>query len=339
MNLPHSLKPAAVFLMGPTASGKSALAMRITQYFPVEIISVDSAQIYRYMDIGSAKPDHAAQKAVPHHLIDLLDPTERYSAARFRNDTLIAMRAIVSRGRIPLLVGGTMMYFNTLRGGLAELPSADESLRAELKQTARTEGWQAMHSRLQQLDPVTAARIQPGDSQRIQRALEVCYLTGKPMSVLLAQAREEGLRNGFPYRIINIALLPSDRAALHYRIEQRFEKMLTTGLVEELSAIRKRFPVTAEMPAMRCVGYRQAWHYLDNQINLAKMRETGVIATRQLAKRQLTWLRSMHDLQSFDCLAPGLSEQVIDYLSGSLKGLSNTCDGDAGEISFKDGNA
>lgn len=304
--------------MGPTASGKSAIAMKIAQCFPVEIISVDSAQIYRYMDIGSAKPDQEIQESVPHHLIDLINPYESYSAAKFRSDALIAMQAIVARGRIPLLVGGTMMYFKVLSDGLAELPSADKHLRDQLEQTARSEGLLALHSRLKLLDPVTAAGIQPSDSQRIQRALEVCYLTGKPMSVLLAQAQEDRWRSYFPYQVINIALLPSDRTILHDHIAQRFDRMLAMGLVEELSGIRQKFPVTADMPAMRCVGYRQAWRYLDNQINLAKMREMGVIATRQLAKRQLTWLRSMHDIQSFDCLASDLSSQVIDHLTKNL---------------------
>lgn len=304
--------------MGPTASGKSAIAIKIAQCFPVEIISVDSAQIYRYMDIGSAKPDQGIQESVPHHLIDLINPYESYSAARFRSDALIAMQAIVARGRIPLLVGGTMMYFKVLSDGLAELPSADKHLRDQLEQTARSEGLLALHSRLKLLDPVTAAGIQPSDSQRIQRALEVCYLTGKPMSVLLAQAQEDKWRSYFPYQVINIALLPSDRTILHDHIAQRFDRMLAMGLVEELSGIRQKFPVTADMPAMRCVGYRQAWCYLDNQINLARMREMGVIATRQLAKRQLTWLRSMHDIQSFDCLASDLSSQVIDHLAKNL---------------------
>lgn len=304
--------------MGPTASGKSAIAMDIAQYFPVEIVSVDSAQIYRYMDIGSAKPEQILRKSVPHHLIDLIDPHESYSAAKFRSDALLAMQGIVERGRIPLLVGGTMMYFKVLREGLAELPSADKPLRDELEQTTRSEGVLAMHYRLKQLDPVTAARIQPGDSQRIQRALEVCYLTGKPMSVLLAQAQEKGWRNYFPYQVVNIALLPSDRIILHDRIAQRFDKMLAMGLIEELFGIRQKFSVTADMPAMRCVGYRQVWRYLDNQINLTKMREMAVIATRQLAKRQLTWIRSMHDIQSFDCLASDLSSQVIDHLAKCL---------------------
>jgi len=314
-------KPTAILLMGPTASGKSAIAINIARYFPVEIVSVDSAQIYRFMDIGSAKPDHVLRKSVPHHLIDLIDPYESYSAAKFRSDALVAMRAIVARGRIPLLVGGTMMYFKVLCEGLAELPSADKLLRDELGKTARSEGSSAMYSRLKQLDPVTAERIQPSDSQRIQRALEVYYLTGKPMSVLLAQAQEKTWRNYFPYQVVNIALLPSDRAILHDRIAQRFDKMLAMGLIEELSWIRQKFPVTADMPAMKCVGYRQVWRYLDNQINLAKMQEMSVIATRQLAKRQLTWLRSMHDIQSFDCLASDLSSQIINYLAKKLSNV------------------
>ncbi len=314
--------------MGPTASGKSALAMKIAQHFSVEIVSVDSAQIYRYMDIGSAKPDQAALKAVPHHLIDLIDPNENYSVAKFRNDALEAMQKIISRDKTPLLVGGTMMYFRVLRDGLAELPSADKHLREELERAAHIEGWPVMHSRLNELDPVSAARIQPDDSQRIQRALEVCYLTGKPLSALLVQAKEKEQYNYFPYQIINIALLPSDRLILHSRIEQRFAKMLASGLIEELLAIRRQFSVTAEMPAMRSVGYRQVWRYLDKQINLAEMREMGVIATRQLAKRQLTWLRSMHDLQSFDCLMPDLSDQVIAYLEKNLSGETSfkSCD-------------
>ncbi|MFO7580849.1 MAG: tRNA (adenosine(37)-N6)-dimethylallyltransferase MiaA [Nitrosomonas halophila] len=305
--MPH---PPAIFLMGPTASGKSSVAIDIAHHFPVEIVSVDSAQIYRYLDIGSAKPDQSTQTVFPHHLIDLIDPDERYSAAQFRQDALSKMIDITARGNVPLLVGGTMLYFKALREGLANLPSADEATRSALERTAQERGWPAMHAILQQLDPATASHIQPHDSQRIQRALEVCYLTGRPMSELLAQRRA----NDFPYRVFNLALLPSDRGILHQRIERRFDTMLEMGLVDEVSCIRARFQLAADMPSMRCVGYRQVWMYLDNQISLAKMREMGVYATRQLAKRQLTWLRSMHALQIFDCLANDLSGLVKSYL-------------------------
>jgi len=296
--------------MGPTASGKSSIAMEIARHFPVEIISVDSAQIYRYMNIGSAKPDKSALEAVPHHLIDLIDPVDRYSAAQFRKDALLKMLDITARGNVPLLVGGTMLYFRALREGLANLPAADDNMRWELERAAQHKGWPAMHVILSQLDPVTASHIQPNDSQRIQRALEVCYLSGRPMSELLAQRQD----NDFPYRVFNIALLPSDRSILHCCIQQRFEKMLEIGLIEEVRSIRDQFRLTIDMPSMKCVGYRQAWMYLDNQISLAKMREMGVFATRQLAKRQLTWLRSMNELEKFDCLANNLSELVMTYL-------------------------
>jgi tRNA dimethylallyltransferase len=302
--------PSAIFLMGPTASGKSNVAMEIARYFPVEIITVDSAQIYRYMNIGSAKPDKSALEAVPHHLVDLIDPDDHYSAAKFRKDALLKMFDITARGNVPLLVGGTMLYFKVLREGLANLPAADDNMRWELERAAQKKGWPAMHVILNQLDPVTASHIHPNDSQRIQRALEVYYLSGRTMSELLAQRQD----NDFPYRVFNIALLPSDRSILHYCIQQRFDKMLEIGLIEEVRSIRDRFRLTIDMPSMKCVGYRQAWMYLDNQISLAKMREMGVFATRQLAKRQLTWLRSMNELEKFDCLANDLFELVMTYL-------------------------
>jgi len=296
--------------MGPTASGKSAVAMEIARRFPVEIISVDSAQVYRHMNIGSAKPDQLAQAEITHHLIDLINPDENYSAAQFREDALCAMQEITARGKIPLLAGGTMLYFKVLRQGLAALPAADDVLRKELEQSARERGWSAMHAVLNVLDPVAASRIQPNDSQRIQRALEVCYLTGKPMSEVLQQQQN----STFPYRVINIALLPSDRRALHDRIAQRFGRMLEMGLVDEVRMLRDRFQLTADMPAMRCVGYRQVYMYLTNEISLTEMQERGVFATRQLAKRQLTWLRAMNDLQVFDCLADQLNQQVVDFI-------------------------
>lgn len=310
MNYSDTESPPAIFLMGPTASGKSAVAMEIARRFPVEIISVDSAQVYRHMNIGSAKPDQSVQAEITHHLIDLINPDENYSAAQFREDALCAMREITARGKIPLLAGGTMLYFKVLRQGLAALPAADDVLRKELEQSATERGWPAMHAVLNTLDPVTASRIQPNDSQRIQRALEVCYLTGKPMSEVLQQQQN----STFPYRVINLALLPGDRRALHDRIAQRFGRMLEMGLVDEVRMLCDRFQLTADMPAMRCVGYRQVYMYLANEISFAEMQERGVFATRQLAKRQLTWLRAMDDLQVFDCLTDQLTQQVADFI-------------------------
>ncbi len=286
------------------------MALEIARRFPVEIIGVDSAQVYRFMDIGSAKPDKLILSEIPHHLIDLIDPDENYSAARFREDALSVMREITARGRVPLLVGGTMLYFKVLRQGLAALPPADDSVRRALEQQALDKGWPAMHAVLSQLDPVTAGRIQPNDSQRIQRALEVCYLTGKPMSEMLEQQQNAD----FPFRVFNIALLPGDRSVLHDRISQRFATMLEAGLIDEVRMIREQFHVNGDMPSMRCVGYRQVCMYLDNEISFARMQETGVFATRQLAKRQLTWLRSMSGLQIFDCLENRLARQIIDLI-------------------------
>lgn len=302
--------PPAILLMGPTASGKSNIAMEIAQHFPVEIISVDSAQIYRNMNIGSAKPDKQTQAAVPHHLIDIINPSEHYSAAQFRKDALIKMDEIMARGRVPLLVGGTMLYFKALKEGLAELPPADSSIRREIEITAEKKGWPEMHRILKQVDPASAVRIKAHDSQRIQRALEVCYLTGKPMSEMLSQPKNTHL----PYWLISIALLPNDRKILHQRILLRFHKMLKMGLIEEVRAIRDQYCVKAETPSMRCVGYRQVYMYLDNLISLTKMQDMGIAATRQLAKRQLTWLRGMTGLYEFDCLAENLPRQIIAYL-------------------------
>jgi len=307
---PETLPPA-IALLGPTASGKSALAMAIAARHAVEIISVDSAQVFRGMDVGTAKPSVSERAAVPHHLIDILDPTEAYSAARFRADTLRLMQEIVARGRTPLLAGGTMLYYKSLREGLSDLPAADPALRAALELEATRHGWPRMHARLAQLDPVTAARLQPTDAQRIQRALEVQHLTGKTLSSL-QQRSGEALE--LPVRLIGIALVPSDRAVLHQRIAARFDAMLATGLVDELKALKKTHNLRADMAAMRCVGYRQAWEYLAGDYDRATLRDKGVFATRQLAKRQLTWLRAMPELQVFDCLAPDLQQQVFDHL-------------------------
>ncbi|PXW81721.1 tRNA dimethylallyltransferase [Nitrosomonas sp. Nm84] len=301
--------PPAIFLMGPTASGKSRVALDIAAHFPVEIISVDSAQVYRYMNIGTAKPDQATLFRTPHHLINLLDPNEQYSAAQFRNDALNVMEEITQRNKIPLLVGGTMLYFRALQQGLSALPPADQDLRRMLEDTAEQLGWPAMHQKLEALDQETAARIKPTDSQRIQRALEVCYLTQQPMSTLLKTPRQAE----FPYRAINIALIPNERSQLHQRIAARFESMLNCGLIDEVQSIRQQFPtLNIESPSMRCVGYRQTCLYLDDKINATELHDMGIAATRQLAKRQLTWLRHMKTdaVREFDCLADDLTAQV-----------------------------
>lgn len=305
--------PPAIFLMGPTASGKSIIALEIAENFPVEIISVDSAQVYRHMNIGTAKPNRATLNRLPHHLIDLIDPDQHYSAAQFRHDALHLMEEITRRNKIPLLTGGTMLYFRALQQGLSPLPSADRNLRSTLENMANELGWPAMHQKLAGLDPQTAARIKSTDSQRIQRALEVCYLTQQPMSEILKIPRQ----NDFPFHAINMALVPSERSQLHLRIAQRFEVMLKNGLIDEVQVIRGKFPaLNVESPSMRCVGYRQACLYLNNQISSAELHDMGIAATRQLAKRQLTWLRGMQagTVQVFDCLADDLSSQVQRFL-------------------------
>ncbi len=302
--------PPAILLLGPTASGKSALALEIAQRFPVEIVSVDSAQVYRGMNLGTAKPAAAERAAVPHHLIDVLDPDRSYSAAQFRNDAARLLREIAGRGRVPLLVGGTMLYFKALREGLSNLPQADAAVRAALEAEAREQGWAALHAELARIDPAAAARIKPGDAQRIQRALEVFRVSGKPLSAL------QGARvaDTPPFRFVALALIPSDRAVLHRRIERRFEAMLAAGLVEELAALRRKYALDPSLPSMRCVGYRQAWEHLEGACDRATLRERGIYATRQLAKRQLTWLRAMEEPKIFDCLEPGLGAQVLRYL-------------------------
>lgn len=305
--------------MGPTASGKTAVAVELVQQLPVEIISVDSALVYRDMDIGTAKPDAATLALAPHRLIDIIAPTQAYSAAQFRSDALRLMREITERQHIPLLVGGTMLYFRALQHGLNDLPQADASLRLELDARAEKLGWPGMHEELARLDPVTAARLEPADSQRIQRALEVCILTGRPMSALLARQADADL----PYRVTSLALEPSDRSALHRRIEARFDAMLEMGLVAELEGLRQRYELTPELPSMRCVGYRQAWQFMDGELDKANFRDKGIFATRQLAKRQLTWLRGMEGVRRFDCLASDVAgqvqKQVLDYINRDFK--------------------
>jgi tRNA dimethylallyltransferase len=300
--------PLAVAIMGPTASGKTAAALEIARRIPSEIISVDSALVYREMDIGTAKPTAAELAEVPHHLIDIIDPTEAYSAMQFRQDALRLTQDIAARGKLPLLVGGTMLYFKVLRDGLDELPQADPVLRAQLDEEAAQVGMPAMHARLATLDPVTAARLKPNDSQRIQRALEITLLTGQPMSSLLSQKPAEPL----PFTLLPLALEPSERAVLHERIALRFDLMLQGGALErEVATLRARGDLHLGLPSMRCVGYRQMWEYLDGSIDAATLREKGIAATRQLAKRQLTWLRSMPQRISIDCNRPDATAEVL----------------------------
>ncbi len=301
----------AVAIMGPTASGKTAAALAIAERIPSEIISVDSALVYRGMDIGTAKPSRAELASVPHHLIDIIDPLDSYSVAQFRLDTLRLVDEIVGRGKLPLLVGGTMLYFKGLADGLDDLPGADPALRAALEDEAARIGWPAMHARLATLDPATAARLKPNDAQRIQRALEIIALSGRPMSELLAQREHEEL----PFDLQSFALEPSDRAVLHERIARRFDQMLEgDALLDEVEQLRRRGDLHPGLPSMRCVGYRQAWEYLDGHIDYKALRETGIIATRQLAKRQLTWLRSMPDRIVIDCLRPDATAQILARL-------------------------
>jgi tRNA dimethylallyltransferase len=302
--------------MGPTASGKTAVAMRLVKELPCEIISVDSAQVYKGMDIGTAKPDAALLKLAPHHLIDVIDPHERYSAARFRDDALAVMREVTERDRIPLLVGGTMMYFQALTEGLNDLPEADPMIRLMIDTMAEEQGgWPAVHEKLRRVDPETAARLAPNDSQRIQRALEIYYLTNQPLSKLLAKPKYVY----FPYTPIRISLVPSDREVLHLRIAQRFDAMIEAGLVTELKNLRSEYGLETGMPSMRCVGYRQAWDHLEGRLSTSALREQGIAATRQLAKRQLTWLRSMENITEFDCLAEDLDEMVLEYIRRELE--------------------
>ena len=309
----------AIFLMGPTASGKTGAAVALAAALPVEIISVDSALVYRDMDIGTAKPDAATLQQAPHHLINLIPPTQAYSAANFRQDALGLMADISARGRIPLLVGGTMLYFKALEQGMSGLPEADAQVRMRLDAEAAAIGWPAMHAKLAGIDALTAARLAPNDSQRIQRALEVHAISGRRLSDLIAEQSSQVL----PYQVLKIALLPSDRQLLHERIAMRFEQMLAAGLVDEVRALLIKYPVlTAESTAMRCVGYRQVLHYLAGEIDLEELRDRGVFATRQLAKRQLTWLRSMPQVRALDCLQSNINELVFNEINQFIKNNS-----------------
>ena len=309
--------PPAIFLMGPTASGKTAAAVELAQHLPVELISVDSALVYRDMNIGTAKPDAATLAAAPHQLIDIIDPTSVYSAAAFRSDALRLMQDISSRGKIPLLVGGTMLYFRALRFGLSDLPQADAEVRAGIEEQAARLGWPHMHKELANVDPETAARLKPNDAQRIQRALEIFRVSGQTMTALLALQETYQL----PYQLIPLALVPSERKPLHQRIEVRFEQMLKQGLLDEVQALQQKYVLNSEMASMRCVGYRQAWQYLAGDIDKTELLEQGIAATRQLAKRQLTWLRGMPDSIEFDCLMPDLNPKILATVRARLNGL------------------
>ena len=300
--------PPAIFLMGPTASGKTGAAVYLQTKLPVEIISVDSALVFKDMNIGTAKPDVETLAIAPHHLIDIIEPTSAYCAADFRSDALKLMAEITARGKIPLLVGGTILYFKALENGLSGLPPANPIVRARLDARAALIGWPAMHEKLALIDAETAARLQPNDAQRIQRALEVFEITGESMSILFKKQTNEAL----PYRVLKIGLLPSDRKVLHERIEARFEDMLKQGLINEVKSLLVKYPqLTPDSTSMRCVGYRQTLEHLSGDYNALELLNRGIFATRQLAKRQLTWLRGMDDKSVLDCLRDDLNHQVL----------------------------
>jgi tRNA dimethylallyltransferase len=306
--------PPAVFLMGPTASGKTELAAGLVRQFPMDIISVDSALVYQGMAIGTARPDAALLRMAPHRLIDFRDPGEPYSAAEFRRDALVAMAEITAAGRIPLLVGGTLLYFRALERGLSAMPPADPSVRARLDAEARRIGPQAMHARLRTVDPAAAARIHANDPQRIQRALEVYELTGWPLSAFHEQGREAPL----PYRLIKLIVAPSDRELMRERIEQRFQKMLAAGFVEEVRALRARGDLSPDLPALRAVGYRQVWAFLDGRLDRKAMGHQAIVATRRYAKRQMTWLRGETGVHRFVAEDPGVADQLRRCLHAHL---------------------
>jgi tRNA dimethylallyltransferase len=293
--------PTAFALLGPTASGKSALALRLAEKHAVEIVSVDSAQVYRGMDVGTAKPAAAERARVPHHLIDLVDPDERYSAGQFRSDAIRVIGEILQRKKTPLLVGGTMLYYRTLIAGLDALPQANAELREAISREAQQRGWPALHAELGKIDPKAAARIMPSDAQRIQRALEVYRISGSPLSEL-----QRGANEPLPFSIKGYALVP-ERAELHRRIEQRFDAMLRGGLVDEVRRLKRTYRLSADMASMRAVGYRQAWSFLEGELDEKALREQGLAATRQLAKRQLTWLRSLPGLEPAQNLEDALT--------------------------------
>lgn len=311
--------PPAILLMGPTATGKTACALALAEHLPIEIISVDSALVFREMDIGTAKPTAAEQAVCPHHLIDIISPEAAYSAARFRDDAIALMDDIHARGRIPVLVGGTMLYYKALREGLSDLPQADDALRTDIDARARAHGWPALHAELARLDPQAAAGLNPNDAQRIQRALEIVSLTGRSLADNYAQ------RAMTPpaCRFVGIALDASDRSVLHERIALRFDAMLAAGFVDEVRQLRQRYTLDLSMPSMRCVGYRQAWAYLDGEADANAFRAAGIAATRQLAKRQITWQRKFleqwTDLSLVDCLSNDLTTRVSNLVRRQLE--------------------
>lgn len=305
--------PPAVFLMGPTACGKTDLAVDLVQRLPLEIISVDSVMVYRGMDVGTAKPGPETLARAPHRLIDFLDPAESYSAARFREDALREMAEVTARGRVPLLVGGTMLYFRALEFGLAELPPADPQVRARIYALAGREGWAAVHARLAEVDPASAVRIHPNDPQRLQRALEVYELTGRPLSAWHGESGPQRL----PYRLLKLALLPTDRARLRARIARRFETMLAAGLIAEVEALYRRGDLTPAMPAVRAVGYRQVWDHLAGRCDREEMIRRAVVATGQLAKRQITWLRRYPGIHRL-CAEQDNRERVAELVAGFI---------------------
>ena len=306
-------RPWAIFLMGPTAAGKTDTAIALHERLGHELISVDSAMVYRGMDIGSAKPSATELARAPHRLIDLRDPTEPYSAADFRQDALNEMRQISAAGKVPLLVGGTMLYYKHLVEGVANMPAADPVIRERLAAQRQAEGLEALHQALMNVDPVSAQRIHPNDPQRLMRALEVYYASGRPMSELWKEQQPET----FPWRVLSIALSPNDRSVLHARIEKRFTTMLSEGLIDEVVALKKRNDLHIDLPAMKSVGYRQVWEYLDGEYDYAALKERGVIATRQLAKRQLTWLRSWSNLTWIDSQQANIVDKTLKFVRES----------------------
>ena len=310
----------AICLTGPTATGKTELALELAKSIPLEIVSVDSAMVYRGMDIGTAKPNPEVRAAVPHHLIDIVDAADTYSAGRFLADARAAIDAIAARGKLPLLVGGTLLYLRALRRGLAPLPDADPELRAEIDREAHRVGWPVLHARLAAVDPEAAARIAPNDRQRIQRALEVYMRTGKPLSVLQREAAAaSGTGTATDTDILMLAVVPSDRGQLAARIERRFDAMVEAGLVGEVESLMARGDLTADMPSMRAVGYRQIWAYLERRYDWPVARQKAIAATRQLAKRQMTWLRSEPSVETFEAFSPGLAEKLLERVGSECR--------------------
>jgi len=313
MSIREGQLPKAIFIMGPTASGKTDIAVDMVERYPCDLISVDSALVYKGMDIGTAKPDSDTLERAPHRLISFLDPAESYSAADFRRDALNEMQAITDAGRVPALVGGTMLYFRALQYGLSELPNANQEIRLALTKKAEADGWVALHQRLKMIDPESAEKIHPNDPQRLQRALEVYELTGIPMS----EHHKKAAENSLPYDVLKIALIPSDREWLRQRAALRFELMIEAGFMDEVKALYQRDDLHETLPSIRSIGYRQAWAYLNGQISYEEMQERAIIATRQLAKRQLTWLRSEKDILQHDCINNNFSA-IFSRIDGFL---------------------